>query len=65
VEAAWLDEGGVSIDYTPQMAIRERTVWLTDHPGSRVEDFDRVRRPFDSVHGGQHGRQRKAYLDWL
>jgi len=64
VEAAWLDEGGVSIDM-PQMEIRGRAVWLADHPGAMVEDFDRVARPFNSVHGCQRGRQRKAYLDWL
>jgi hypothetical protein len=28
-------------------------------------DFDRVPRPFNFVHGGQHRRQHKAYLDWL
>ena len=38
---------------------------LTGHPGATVEDFDRLRRPFNSVHGGQHRRQHKAYLDWL
>ena len=43
MEAAWLGEGGVSIDM-PQMAIRERTMWLTDHPGSTVEGL-RPRAP--------------------
>ena len=44
--AAWLPEGsGVSVEYTPTMKVRERTVWLTDHLGATVEDFDRERRP--------------------
>jgi predicted DNA-binding transcriptional regulator AlpA len=55
----------VSVEFTPTMMVRERTVWLTDHPGATVEDFDRLRRPFNAVHGGQHRRQHKAYLDWL
>lgn len=36
MEAAWLDEGGVSIDM-PQMAIRECGMWLTDHPGATTK----------------------------
>ena len=54
----------MSVEYTPTMKVRERTAWLTDHPGATVEDFDRE-RPFNSVHGGQQRRQHKAYLDWL
>jgi hypothetical protein len=45
--------------------VRERTIWLTDHPSATVEGFDGVRRPFNTVHGGQYRRQHKAYLDWL
>jgi hypothetical protein len=55
----------VSAEYTPMIKVRERTVWFTDHPGATVEDFDRQRRLFTSVHGGQQRRQHKAYLDWL
>ena len=55
----------MSVEYTPTMKVRERTVWLTDHPGATVEDFDHERRPFNSVHGGQQRRQHKAYLDRL
>ncbi|MGC2764721.1 MAG: hypothetical protein WB607_04375 [Candidatus Acidiferrum sp.] len=35
----------MSVEYTPTMKVRERTVWLTDHSGTTVEDFDRERRP--------------------
>jgi hypothetical protein len=64
VHAAWLaNEEGRVIEYTRTMIVRERTVWLTDYPGAMVEDFDRVPRPFNTVHGGQHRRQHKAYLD--
>ena len=46
MHTAWLAEGsGVSVVYTPTMKVRERTVWLTDHSGTTVEDFDRERRP--------------------
>jgi hypothetical protein len=44
---------------TPEMAARERTLWLTDHPGSTVADFDRARLP-----GGDR-REHRAYLTWL
>jgi hypothetical protein len=44
---------GVSVECTPMMKARERPVWLTDHPGATVEYFDRERRLFNSVHGGQ------------
>lgn len=43
--------------------IRERAVRLTDHPGATVEDFDSVRRPFNSVHAGPQRHHHKAYLD--
>ena len=43
----------MSVEFTPTMKVRERTVWLTNHSGATVEDFDRERRPFNSVHGGQ------------
>jgi hypothetical protein len=35
-------EGGVSVEFTPTTMVRERTVWLTDHQGATVEDFDRL-----------------------
>jgi hypothetical protein len=41
------------------MMTRERNLWLTDHPGATVEDFDRVSRP------GGNRRAHSAYLDWL
>jgi hypothetical protein len=34
----------VSVEFTPTMMVRKRTVWLTDNPGAMVEDFDRVSR---------------------
>jgi hypothetical protein len=46
VHAAWLANGeGRVIEYIRTLKVRERTVWLTDHPGTTVEDFDRERRP--------------------
>jgi hypothetical protein len=27
----------VSVEYTPMMNVRDRTVWLTDHPGATVK----------------------------
>ena len=52
----------MSVEYTRTMKVRERTVWLTDHPGATVEDFDRERRPFNSVHGGQNAASDKRAL---
>ena len=26
----------MSVEYTPMMKVRDRTVWLTDHPGATV-----------------------------
>jgi hypothetical protein len=38
VHAAWLaSEEGRVIEYTRTMMVRERAVWLTDHPGATVE----------------------------
>ena len=53
----------MSVEFTPTMMVRERTVWLTDNPGAMVEDFDRLPRPFNSVHGDQHCHRHIAYLD--
>lgn len=37
----------MSVEFTPTMMVRKRTVWLADHPGAMVEDFDRQPgRPF-------------------
>jgi hypothetical protein len=44
---------------TPEMMTRQRNLWLTDHPGHTVEDFDRVSRP------GGNRREHRAYLEWL
>ena len=55
----------MSVEFTPTMMVRKRTVWLTDHPGAMVEDFDRVPRLFNSVHGDQHCHKHIDYLDWL
>jgi hypothetical protein len=35
----------MSFEYEPTMKVRERTVWLTDHPVDAVENYDREHRP--------------------
>lgn len=47
----------MSFEYKPTIKVPERPVWLRDHPGATVEDFDREHRPFSCVHSGQHRRR--------
>ena len=53
----------MSIEITPTMAARWRVIWLTDHPGCTVADYDRVRAP--SPRKAIARREHSEYLDWL
>ena len=41
------------------------SLWLLDHPGGTVEDFDRARAPFNAERGSRHRRVHNQFLDWL
>lgn len=37
------------------------SLWLHDHPGGTVEDFERARAPFNA----EPGRRHRRVLSWL
>ncbi len=41
------------------------SLWLHDHPGGTIEDFERARRPFNAEPGSRHRRVHNQFLDWL
>jgi hypothetical protein len=50
-------------EYTATMQARTRVVWLTDHPGCTVADFERVKAPSPRTAAAR--REHSAYLDWI
>jgi hypothetical protein len=40
-------------------------LWLHDHPGGTVEDFERASAPFNAERGSRHRRVHNQFLDWL
>jgi hypothetical protein len=40
-------------------------LWLLDHPGGTVEDFERASAPFNAERGSRHRRVHNQFLDWL
>ena len=40
-------------------------LWLRDHPGGTVEDFERASAPFGAERGSRHRRAHHAFLTWL
>ena len=40
-------------------------LWLHDHPGGTVEDFNRACRPFNAEPGARHRRVHNHFLEWL
>jgi hypothetical protein len=53
----------IKTEVTPTRAARERVIWLTDHPGCSVADYDRVRAP--SPRKAIARREHSEYLDWF
>jgi len=39
-------------------------LWLADHPGGTVEDFERARTPFNAERGSRHQRVHNQFLEW-
>ena len=45
----------------------ERVVdlWLHDHPGGTIADFERASAPFNAEPGSRHRRIHNQFLNWL
>jgi hypothetical protein len=41
------------------------SLWLHDHAGGTVEDFERASRPFNAERGSRHRRVHGQFLNWL